>query len=108
MADVRAQMQTDLRDALRDRDRSRVSALRTALAALANAEAVDPEDVAVRKGIYAAEVERRALTDDDVRSVLGGVRDELLVAAGEIGRLGRKEEAERLRAQAAMVEAYFG
>jgi uncharacterized protein YqeY len=108
MADVRARMQIDLRDAMRDQDRSRVSVLRTALAALANAEAVEAQDVAVVDGLYAAEAERRELSDVDVRTVLDGVRDELLVAAGEIGRLGRSGDAERLRAQAAIVEGYFG
>jgi uncharacterized protein YqeY len=108
MADVRARMQIDLRDAIRDRDRGRVSVLRTALTALANAEAVEARDVEVLDGLYAAEVERRELSAVDVRAVLDGVRDDLLVAAGEIGRLGRSEDAERLRAQAAIVEGYFG
>jgi uncharacterized protein YqeY len=108
MSDVRARMQIHLRDAMRDNDRSRVSVLRTALAALANAEAVDPQAVAVVEGLYAAEAERRELTDVDVRAVLDGVRDELLVAANEIGRLGRTGDAERLREQAAIVESYVG
>jgi uncharacterized protein YqeY len=108
MADVRARMQIDLRDAIRDRDRGRVSVLRTALTALANAEAVEARDVEVLDGLYAAEVERRELSEVDVRAVLDGVRDDLLVAAGEIRRLGRSEDAERLRAQAAIVEGYFG
>jgi hypothetical protein len=82
--------------------------LRTALAALANAEAVDTQDVAVVKGLYAAEAERRELSADDVRTVLGRVRDDLIVAANEIARLGRAADAERLRAQAAIVEGYFG
>jgi hypothetical protein len=108
MPDVRERLQADLRVAMREDDRTRVSVLRTALAALANAEAVEAQDVAVVKGLYAAEAQRRELSADDVRAVLDGVRDDLLVAAGEIGRLGRKVDAERLREQAAIVEGYFG
>jgi len=108
MADVRARMQIDLRAAMRQQDRPRVSVLRTALAALANAEAVEPQAVAVLEGVYAAEAERRELTDADVRAVLHGVRDELLVAADEIRRLGRAGDAERLREQAAIIESYVG
>jgi uncharacterized protein YqeY len=108
MPDVRERLQADLRVAMRERDRTRVSVLRTAMAALANAEAIEARDVAVLKGLYAAEAERRQLSEDDVRAVLEGVRDDLLVAADEIRRLGRKADAERLREQAAIVEGYFG
>jgi uncharacterized protein YqeY len=66
---IEARMRADLRGALGARDREAVSALRVALAALANAEAVPPD--AAPGG--SVEVARRELTEDERRAVVAEV-----------------------------------
>ena len=112
--DVRSRLQADLREALKARDRNRTSVIRTALAALANAEAVEAQPVADLSvhpqgadGLYAAEVERRALSDDETRRVLGEVQDDLLRSADELAGLDRAPQAEKLRTQADILGAYL-
>ena len=112
--DVRSRLHADLRVALKGRDRTRTSVIRTALAALANAEAVEAQPVADRSvhphgadGLYAAEVERHALTDEETRRVLGEVRDDLLRSADELAELARAPQAEELRTQADILATYF-
>lgn len=63
-------MRSDLRQAMKDRDRPAVVALRTALAAIANAEAV-PDDGSVQE-THGRLVDhaRRVLTTDDVLAVV--------------------------------------
>ena len=63
-------MRSDLRQAMKDRDRPAVVALRTALAAIANAEAV-PDDGSVEE-THGRLVDhaRRVLTADDVLAVV--------------------------------------
>ncbi|HEX5810637.1 MAG TPA: hypothetical protein VFY38_00910 [Pseudonocardia sp.] len=113
-------MQTELRQALtvalKARDAVAVSALRSALSAIENAAAVDaaqapapgagPVAGAV-EGLGAAEVARRARTPDDVRAVVRGEVDQRLGAAREYAGLGRRERAERLRAEAAVLAAHL-
>lgn len=66
--DVEAQLRSALKAAMGARDRDAVSALRVALAALANAEAV-PLDVAGA----AVEAARRELSEDERRAVVAEV-----------------------------------
>ena len=102
---IRRRLQADLPAAMRARDESRVAVLRTTLAALANAEAVDPSAATTRTGLL-GDVERRVLTDADVRSIIVRERDELSRDAGELRRLGRPE-ADRLAAQVAILDGYL-
>src|SRR4029077_17664462 len=84
-----------LREALlaarKDRDATRVSALRSALSAIDNAETPDgarvdaPSSGMIAGGVVglgAAEVARRDLSDAEIRSLLHGEIDERLDAAG--------------------------
>jgi uncharacterized protein YqeY len=106
---TREQMQADLMTALRGRDRAAVSVLRTTLAALANAEAVDMSPAGptpVPAGLF-ADVERRLLSDGDVHAIVARERDELRSAAAEFDRLGRPFEAAHCRAQAALLAPYL-
>ena len=77
---MRERLAADLTDALRAKDLRRVKVLRAALAAIANAEAVDASTVA--RGV--TEVARRELTDDDVRAVLVAEHDELVAAVADL------------------------
>jgi len=93
---------------LKAREAGSVSALRSAMSAIGNAEAVDP--AAVRPGgsgspdfagtvagLGAGEAQRRRLTDADVVAIVRREAAEREAAAGEYERGGRAEEAARLR-----------
>jgi uncharacterized protein YqeY len=141
--DIRARMRRGLDDAMKARDQQAVAALRSALARIDNAEAVDPEalddeaddfeaddpeadageaefgEAAPYRdeghprvagsvlGVGAAEVDRRILTPEETAAI---VRDEVTereVAADVLARVGRSDQAERLRAQANLLTAYL-
>ncbi|MEU4801542.1 GatB/YqeY domain-containing protein [Actinosynnema sp. NPDC023587] len=115
---MRADLRDDLKAALKSRDRVAVTALRSALAAIDNAEAVPAgtspthvtgnEHVAgAASGLGAAEAERRHLTEADLRSIVEEEVRERTAAATEYERLGRTEDAERLRAEAAVLDRYL-
>jgi uncharacterized protein YqeY len=105
--------------AMRARDAVAVSALRSALAAIANAEAVDVptptvelRSVATSRnvagalvGVGAGEVVRRQLSDDDVRRI---VLDEVAGRQADADTLeehGARERADTLRAEADVLSA---
>ena len=101
-------MQADLMTALKGGDLVAVSVLRTTLAALANAEAVDPEPGAplVRAGLL-GDVERRWLSADVIRSIVARERNELHVMAALLEEAGRPTEAAGCRARAAILDNYL-
>ena len=105
---IREQMQADLVTALKGGDLIAVSVLRTTLAALSNAEAVDPGATAplVRAGLF-GDVERRCLSAADVASIVAGERDELHATAALLDRAGQRVEAEGCRARAAVLDEYL-
>jgi uncharacterized protein len=126
--DIRVRMRRDLVDAMKARDQQAVAALRSTLAAIDNAEAVDAEELDAEElddgpalstgeghppvagsvlGVGAADVERRVLTPAETADV---VRDEVTareVAADVLERSGRADQAERLRAQAKLLTTYL-
>lgn len=121
---MRADLRRDLALAIRERDAVAVSALRTALAAIENAEAVSPaasEAEAEAKGpspgpspvagsvlgLGAGEVPRRDLTDADVERILRTEVAERLSAAGDYERHGQAARADRLRAEATILSRYL-
>jgi len=110
----------DLTTALRARDAVAVSALRSALAAVGNAEAVPVPDAGgtggatvgehvagARVGLGAGEVERRVLSEGDVVALVRAEVDERLAAAAQVEALGRADVAERLRAEAAVLQRHL-
>jgi uncharacterized protein YqeY len=117
MSDLRERLSTALTAAMRARDATAVSALRSALAALDNAGAVDagapgaptvathPRVAGTAVGIGAAEVERRELSDDEQRAVVQAEIDERLAAASQFDMGGHPERAVRLRAEAEALAA---
>lgn len=100
---TKAAMRRDLTAAMRERRAADVSALRSAIAALDNAEAVDtegiPNDV--------TEVERRRLASADVADVLRAHREDALAEAQRYEALGQHTAAQRLRREAEVVSAYL-
>ena len=118
MPDLRDRLSTALRTAMLAEDAVAVSALRSALGALANAEAVPiPPDAAgpqapthprlagTTVGVGATEVDRRPLGDDEQRRVVQSEIDERLAAASQSDLGGRPDRGLRLRAEAEVLAA---
>jgi uncharacterized protein YqeY len=111
---IERRARTWLTEAVRSRDTVTVSALRNVLSAIANAEAVplpasDGPTTALSEhvagaaiGVGAAEAARRELTDDEVAEIVRGEIAEHHAAVEALG--GRGERAERLRAEAVVLE----
>lgn len=68
---LRDRLQSDLAQAMKDRDMARVTVRRSILSAFGNAEAVAGTSSS-EGAIGYADVPRRSLTDDDVERVIGG------------------------------------
>jgi uncharacterized protein YqeY len=106
---LRQGLKATLRVALKARDTTAVAALRSAISAIDNAEAVDRSlaskpaggvIAAARLGVGVGDVARRELSRQDVVEILRGEITERTAAAAEYERLGRAEKANRLRAEA--------
>ena len=108
---LRAQLASDLRGAMRARDRAAMAALRSLLGAIDNAEAVTtPARSSVDPpllGLGAAEVPRRRLDDATVDRVLYSEIADRDGAALEYRRLERHDRADRLDAEAAVLRRYL-
>ncbi len=107
---VRLALRQRLTTALRERDKPTAAAMRSAIAALENAEAVPTSQGAVAAtsrhvagaavGVGAAEAERLALDDAAESAILRAEVDGLLEAACEYESLGQVERAAVARAAA--------
>jgi uncharacterized protein len=102
-----------LREAMQARDRAAIAALRSALAAIGNAEAVEVPEVSARggaieaspAGLGAAEVSRRTLAEADVHRIVVAEIVERAEAARGYDDNGQPEGAAQLRAEAAVLRA---
>jgi uncharacterized protein YqeY len=114
---LRDALRRDLASAMKAREPDAVSALRTAIAAIDNAEAVpapetDPATTSshiagARAGVGAAEAARRQLSAGRQRATL---RDQITGYTTEADRyeaLGKQDAAARLRTQARLLTAYL-
>ena len=109
-ARLRADLAEALKYAIRARDAVAVSALRTTLSAIANAEAVDgtqapaaagsPHFAGAVAGLGAGEVARRRLSAADVHSIVRAEIAERERAAADYTASGLSAQAERLHAEA--------
>jgi uncharacterized protein YqeY len=116
--DAQARLRTALAGALRRRDTIAVSALRSALGAISNAEAVavppgasatTSADVASAvAGLGAGETRRRSLSEADVGQILRAEISERLVAARDFENRGHPDRAQRLRGEAGVLTAAAG
>ncbi|WP_280671786.1 MULTISPECIES: hypothetical protein [unclassified Kitasatospora] len=96
---------------MRARDKAAVSALRTTLAALDNAEAVPVDEAELRGmaleqspvGVGTTEAARRELSERDVVAVVRAEAVERLEAAAQLSAPAHAERAARLRAEAAVL-----
>jgi uncharacterized protein len=120
--DVRARLQMALRAAMKARDTVAVSALRSALAAIANAEAI-PVPTAPASlpptapatdvhqyvagstaGLAAAEAERREVTEEDAAGIVQAEVTERQVAARQYQAAGHADRAGRLLREAQVIQ----
>jgi uncharacterized protein YqeY len=113
---VHADLRRALTVAIKARDAVAVSALRSALAAIENATAVNAEPASSSptgpiagavSGLGAGEVARRQLTEADVHALVSAEVEQRLAAAAQLDGLGRPDRAERLRAEAAVLSAHL-
>ena len=113
---LRARLRRALTDAMKQRDRTAVTALRTALSAIDNAEAVarpePPSDVGsgaiagAVHGVGRSEAVRRNLTEGEILDVVLDQIDERDQAADEYERVGQLDRANLLRAEAAVLRSH--
>ncbi|MET8426023.1 hypothetical protein [Nocardia sp. NPDC004860] len=111
---LRERLRAALPVAMKARDRNATAALRSALGAIDNAEAVDGSDVragAIESsavGLGAAERARRDLTESDIAGIVRAEIDDRLTAAEEYdGLSGGADRAASLRAEAAALSAHL-
>jgi uncharacterized protein len=114
---LRAALRQGLTAALKTRDSDALAALRTAMAAIDNAEAVpvpaaSPATSSVhvagaRSGPGSTEAARRELSAGELRDVLRGQIAEHSREAERYDALGRADAAERLRRQARTLATYL-
>ena len=105
-------LQAELANALQQRDRPVASAVRTALAALANAEAVPTAGdldtssgtahvAGAAWGLASTEAQRRDLSREQQHALIADERSQLLAHAERLTRMCRLDEADGARRAAA-------
>lgn len=101
---------------MKARDRVAVAALRSALGAIDNAEAVDTEPApkpgeghpslaGTVSGLRAAEVARRSLSETEMEAIVSAEVADRRAAADEYEHAGQRAHAERLRNEAAALSS---
>jgi len=111
---VRTRLRLALTGAIKARDTIAVSALRSALSAIGNAEAVDPGPAAAAGaggpyvagaavGVGATEARRRSLSPAEAEQIVRAEAGERERAAREYERAGRAGQTGRLRREARVV-----
>ncbi|MGW6255988.1 hypothetical protein [Streptomyces sp. NPDC055085] len=117
---LRSLLRTDLVAAMKARRTEAVSALRTAIAVIDNAEAVEtPAQASVHAvsehvagagtgtGVGSTEAERRVLSLDDVRALLQAQVDDRTREADRYDTHGQRDAALRLRREADVLSRYL-
>ncbi len=115
---IRERLRDALAVAMKARDRSAITALRSALSAIDNAEAVDTPDTPAAvddspiagsiRGLGAGEGVRRALSEDDVAALVRTEIDDRLTHAAQYREAGRREAATALEDEAAVLRRALG
>jgi len=114
---MHSRLRRDLTLALKARDAVAVAALRSAIAAIENAEAIEFKSPPSREmgsghiagaaaGVGSSDVARRELSDADMAAIVKAQVEERLQAADQYEQLGRLDAAHRLKREAALLRAY--
>lgn len=106
-------LRSSLRDAMLARDRDTAAVLRTVLAAIDNAGAVDAPTggLAVEEapiGAGSSDVARREVAGKEIEAIVRSEIGDLEAAAARYRELGRAEEAETLLTGAATLRSLLG
>lgn len=112
---LHARLRRALPPALKARDRAAAAALRSALAAIDNAQAVEvspaPRSGGViagaLTGLGAGDAPRRELSEDDVAAIVRAEVADRRAAAADYERAGRLDAAARLTAEADALTAHL-
>ena len=104
---LRERLKTDLREAMKARQNRTVTTLRTLLAAIDNAEAVELTASDLPVVGKANDVPRRDLSEVQLQDIVQAEADSYQVAIADYERLGRPEQAEALRAELDIVSHYL-
>lgn len=107
---LRDRMRAALKLAMRTRDGNAMGALRSALAAIDNAEAIDPGPaqagaIESAGALGSAEARRRDLSEADIANVVRAEISERLSAAEEYKQLGSSGRSSQLHAEAEVLAA---
>jgi uncharacterized protein len=119
---VRSRLQAALRTAMKERDTVAGSALRSALSAIANAEAVSlpaaspgpparptaqssPHFAGAVAGLGAAEVSRREVTEEEAAAIAAAEAADRRAAARDYQAAGHADRVRRLRREAQAIES---
>jgi uncharacterized protein len=115
--DIRERLRSALPGAIKSRDAIAVAALRSALAAIENGEAVDasrtpapvehPDIAGGVVGLGAGEVARRQLTPTQMEQIVRGEVADRQAAERDYRQAGQREVAERLRGEAEVLLSYL-
>ena len=109
LTDMKQKLQTSLTAALRAKDPVSTAACRTALAAIANAEAVESlGEGRPALGIGAREMPRRHLTEDQMEEIVRREVVDLEAAAADYESRGRGDDARSLLDQSAALKKLLG
>jgi uncharacterized protein YqeY len=99
-------MKADLGQAMKERDAPRVKVLRTTLAAIENAEAV--EGVSSVDGVVGyADVARRVLADEEITEILRREVDEWTEGVAEYRRIGQMPRADAMQHELEILQGYL-
>jgi len=108
MNEFRDQIEAGLRSALKAQDAVAARAFRSALGAIDNAGAVaGPDRHRPRLGVGAGEAVRRDLSIEEMRAIVRAEVADRTSAADQYERMGRPQEATKLRVEAAL-EPFLG
>ncbi|WP_066902938.1 glutamyl-tRNA amidotransferase [Mycolicibacterium houstonense] len=113
----RERLRRSLLSARKSRDATGVTAIRSALSAIDNAETPQPDQTDTRtgeaiagavSGVGSTEMARRVLSDDEVRVLIRAEIDERLVAADQYSANGHLDRASELLSQADVLTRLLG
>jgi uncharacterized protein YqeY len=109
---IRQALRSALSDALKARDKTAMAALRSAIAAIDNAESVPVGErragaIELAGTLGAAEVPRKVLTEDDIRMIVQCEVSDRRAAAQQYQEAGRMDHAERLRNESDVLDRFL-
>lgn len=110
---IRSRVQESLKQAMLDRDRAKVSTLRTVISAIDNASAVPAsvDGLAIEAspiGAGASDVERRSLTESEIAEILESEALERDQAAAVYQTAGETDRAVMLLDEATLIRSFLG